>query len=73
MNRDQLEGSWRQVAGKMKERWGTMTGDPLVAAAGRREQLGGRVQKRRGISTEQSARQLSEFMYRNRNWYLLNR
>ena len=69
MNRDQMEGRWRQVTGKVKEYWGMLTGDPLVAVAGRRKQLAGRIQERRGISKQQSARQLGDFMYRNRDWY----
>lgn len=73
MNRDQVEGGWMQVTGKVKEHWGNLTGDPSVAAAGRRAQWAGKVRERRGISKQQSARQLKEFMQRNRNWYLPNR
>lgn len=73
MNRDQMEGSWWQLAGKMKEFCGNLTGDPLIAAAGRRDQFAGRVQERRGNSKQQAARQLRDFMRRNRNWFLLNR
>lgn len=73
MNRDQMEGRWKQVAGKAKEHWARLTGDTLAAAAGRRDQLAGRIQERRGISNQQAARQIKDFMYRNRNWYLLNR
>jgi uncharacterized protein YjbJ (UPF0337 family) len=73
MNRDQIEGSLRQVTGKVKERWGMLTGDPVGAAGGRRDQLAGKVQMRRGISNQLAARQLKDFMYRNRNWNLSNR
>jgi uncharacterized protein YjbJ (UPF0337 family) len=44
MNWDQIEGSWKQVKGKAKEQWGRLTDDELDQAAGRREQLIGKVQ-----------------------------
>ena len=73
MNRDQVAGRVRQATGKMKEHWGILSRDPVVADAGRRDQLFGRIQERRGNSHEQAARQLRDFMRRNRNWYLINR
>ena len=73
MNQDQLEGRLRQAAGKARERWGLLTGAPLVAAAGRRDQLIGRIQERRGNANQEAADQLRDFLRRNRNWYLLNR
>ena len=73
MNRDQMEGRLRQVAGKVKEQWGVLVADPLVTAAGRRDQLFGTIQERRGNANQQAAHQLRDFMRRNRNWYLLNR
>lgn len=73
MNQDQMEGRLRQAAGKAKEHWGVLTGAPLVAASGRRDQLIGRIQERRGDANQEAADQLREFLRRNRNWYLLNR
>jgi uncharacterized protein YjbJ (UPF0337 family) len=73
MNRDQLEGRLTQAAGKAKEHWGVLTGAPLVAAAGRRDQLIGRIQERRGNANQEAEAQLRDFMRRNRNWYQLNR
>lgn len=73
MNRDQVEGRLRQAAGRMKEHWGLVSRDPFIVDAGRRDQLFGRIQERRGNSHEEFSRQLSDFMRRNRNWNLLNR
>ena len=50
MNWDQIEGSWKQVKGKAKEQWGRLTDDELDQAAGRREQLIGKVQERYGYA-----------------------
>lgn len=46
MNRDQIAGNWREVSGKAKERWDTLTGDDLGVIAGRRDQLGGKMRER---------------------------
>ena len=73
MNRDQVEGRLKQATGKLKENWGVLSRDPFFADAGRRDQLFGRIQERRGNSHAQASRQLSDFMRRNRNWTLLNR
>ncbi len=73
MNRDRLEGNWKQFGGKVKERWGRLTHDPQCESAGRRDQVAGIVQERYGISIEEAARQLQDFLDRNRNWDLPNR
>ncbi len=35
MNWDQVEGNWKQVKGAVREKWGKLTDDDLVAAEGR--------------------------------------
>ena len=48
MNWDQIEGNWKQFKGKVKEKWGQLTDDDLDQAAGRRDQVIGRLQERYG-------------------------
>jgi uncharacterized protein YjbJ (UPF0337 family) len=73
MNRDRFEGNWKQFGGKVKEQWGRLTNDPQREFGGRRGQRAGRTQERYGISKEEAARQLKDFLDRNRNWDLSNR
>jgi uncharacterized protein YjbJ (UPF0337 family) len=73
MNRDRLEGMWKQVAGKVKEEWCRLTDDGAGMLAARREQNAGWNQEGRGVSQEAFAHQLKEFMNRNRDWDLTNR
>jgi len=73
MNRDRLEGKWKQLGGKIDEQWGRLTGDTRLQLAGRRDQLKGRIQERHGISTEKAANQLKDFLNRNRKWDLSSR
>ncbi len=69
MNGERFAGVCLRFAGRMNETWGELTGDPLRAAAGRRAQIFGKARERSGIAKEDSARQLREFLHRNRNWH----
>jgi uncharacterized protein YjbJ (UPF0337 family) len=73
MNQDRFAGIWKQFSGKVKGRWGELINNPLVVTAGTRDQLAGRIQERYGVSKEQAARQLKDFLDRNRNWGVTNR
>mgnify|MGYP001592738309 CR=1 FL=1 len=69
MNGERFAGICLQLTGRVNETWGELTGDPLRTAAGRRAQMFGKAQQRSGIAKEESARQLSDFLTRNRDWY----
>jgi uncharacterized protein YjbJ (UPF0337 family) len=66
MNRDRIEGVWKQIRGRLKQRWGVLTSSRLSAIAGVQSQLAGRIQERCGIAREES--QLKRFLHRNRQW-----
>lgn len=61
MNMDQIKGDWRQVKGKIKQKWAKLTDDDLTLVEGRAEELAGVLQKRYGIAKEEAERQCSEF------------
>ncbi len=65
MNHDRIEGKWKKVKGKLKEKWGQLTDDDLDVIAGRREQLLGRIQERHGIAKDEAERQVREWEGRN--------
>lgn len=73
MNRNRIAGNWKQFSGIVREQWGMLVRDQSGAAAGRRDQLAGKVQARQGISQDESERQIRDFLYRNRNWDLSRR
>jgi uncharacterized protein YjbJ (UPF0337 family) len=68
MNRDRLEGKWKQFTGRWRERWGWLTRDDMSVTAGKYNQAAGRYQERYGIAMEEGARQLKDFLRRNRDW-----
>jgi uncharacterized protein YjbJ (UPF0337 family) len=61
MNWDRIEGNWKQVTGKAKEKWGKLTDSDLEVVAGRRDQLAGKIQERYGIAREDAEHQLAEW------------
>jgi uncharacterized protein YjbJ (UPF0337 family) len=61
MNWDQIEGKWKQAAGKAKAKWGKLTDDDLQVIRGKRDQLVGRIQERYGIAKDEAERQVDEF------------
>lgn len=61
MNWDQMEGKWKQVMGRAKEKWAKLTDDDLQLISGKRDQLVGRIQERYGIAKEDAERQVDEF------------
>lgn len=62
MNWDQIQGDWKQLTGKVKEKWGKLTDDDLTIVAGKRDQLAGILQKRYGYAKERVEKELDEFL-----------
>jgi uncharacterized protein YjbJ (UPF0337 family) len=66
MNWDRIEGNWKNFKGRMKEQWGKLTDDDFDIAAGKRDQLSGRIQERYGIAKDDADRQITEWADRMR-------
>lgn len=61
MNWDLVAGNWKQLKGRVKERWGKLTDQDLTAIEGKREQLLGKLQERYGIAKEEAEAELKRF------------
>ena len=48
----ELKGNWNEVKGKLKQKYGQLTDDDLSFAAGKEDELLGRLQKKLGKSKE---------------------
>ncbi|HET9025530.1 MAG TPA: CsbD family protein [Burkholderiaceae bacterium] len=66
MNWDRVEGNWKKFKGQVKEEWGKLTDDDLDRAAGKRDQLAGRIQERYGIARDEADRQITDWCDRQR-------
>jgi uncharacterized protein YjbJ (UPF0337 family) len=62
MNRDILEGQWKQVKGKVKQQWGRLTDDELDQLSGSYEELAGLIQERYGYSRDEAHNELDMFL-----------
>ena len=60
--RQQLEGKWNEVKGKLKEKWGTLTDDDLVRGEGNVEQLVGVIQRKTGKAKEEVEKFIDEIV-----------
>jgi uncharacterized protein YjbJ (UPF0337 family) len=65
MSWDRIEGSWKQLRGKVREQWGKLTDDDLDVIAGRRDMLLGKLQEKYGIAQEEADRQVRDFQSRH--------
>lgn len=65
MNRQQIEGDWQQLSGRVHKQWAKLTDEDLAQIErGRTEQLVGRIQERYGIARERAESQVQDFLDR---------
>ncbi len=64
MNRDRIDGNWKQFKGTVQAQWGKLTGDHLSVLAGTRDQLAGKLQEQHGISKDETRQQLTDWRKR---------
>jgi len=64
MNKDTMQGQWKQLKGKMQAQWGKLTNDDLDVAEGNAEYLAGKIQERYGIARDEAQKQVGEFQRR---------
>jgi uncharacterized protein YjbJ (UPF0337 family) len=60
MNKDILQGQWKQIRGEMKAWWGKLTDNDLDRVAGKFDVLVGILQERYGYSRERAANEVEE-------------
>ncbi|UOM34494.1 CsbD family protein [Acuticoccus sp. I52.16.1] len=54
MNWDQIQGQWKQLAGRAQTEWGELTNDDVDQVAGDRLRLEGKIQERYGKNKEEA-------------------
>jgi len=58
MNLDTVEGSWKQLKGKVIAQWGKLTGSHFGVIDGNRVELAGKVQEGYGITKDAAEQQI---------------
>jgi uncharacterized protein YjbJ (UPF0337 family) len=61
MNEDKIKGQWKQLAGKLKSKWGKLTDDDLKIVEGDSEYLAGKLQEHYGVARDEARKQVKEF------------
>ena len=60
MNKDILEGQWKQIRGEAKSWWGKLTDDDLTRVAGKYESLAGILQEKYGYTRQQAETEIDK-------------
>ena len=63
MDWNRVEGNWKEMKGKVKEKWGKLTDDDLTAINGKRDQLEGALQRRYGYAEDQAKQDEARHRY----------
>jgi uncharacterized protein YjbJ (UPF0337 family) len=61
MNKDIIEGNWKQLKGSIQQKWGKLTDDDLDIIAGKREVMSGKIQEKYGITKDKAEEQMKEW------------
>lgn len=69
MNKDILQGNWKQMQGQVKNWWGKLTDDDMAQINGNRDMLIGRLQERYGWSREKAMEEVDRRFSETRGQY----
>ena len=61
MNSDRTEGNWKEMKGKVQQKWGKLTDDDLDVIDGRREELVGKIQQAYGKSRDEAEKEVDGY------------
>ena len=61
MDWNRVEGNWKQMKGKVKEKWAKLSDDDLALIKGKREQLEGKIQERYGLARDQVRKDVDDW------------
>ena len=63
MNSDIVQGNWKQLSGKIKQKWGKLTDDDLMRAKGDKEYLVGKLHEQFGLAKDKAQDELQTLGY----------
>lgn len=58
MNKDQIQGIWKQIRGDVRAKWGKLTDNDLEEIGGNLEKLEGALQERYGKTREEAKKDI---------------
>jgi uncharacterized protein YjbJ (UPF0337 family) len=63
MNQDIAQGKWKELSGKIKQKWGKLTDDDMTRAQGDKDYLVGRLHEQYGIAKDKAEDELQTLGY----------
>ena len=61
MNKDIVQGKWKQFKGDIQAKWGDLTDDDLDQIDGNREKFLGKIQENYGVTRDAAEKELADF------------
>jgi uncharacterized protein YjbJ (UPF0337 family) len=61
MEKLKVKGSWNEIKGKLKQKYGELTDDDLIFAEGKEDELYGRLQKKLGKTKDELRKEIEQF------------
>lgn len=61
MNKDKFEASWKELKGKVREKWAKLTDSDITQINGKYDQLSGTLQKRYGYDRQRAENEINSF------------
>lgn len=65
MNKDIVQGHWKEIKGKIKQQWGNLTDDDVSRLRGTREELRGLIQQKYGYEKDRVEKEIDNFLNKN--------
>lgn len=62
MNTDILAGKWKQLKGRIQEKWGELTDDEVDQIQGKQDVLIGKLQEKYGYTRSEAEREVNDFL-----------
>ncbi len=61
MNKDTLQGQWKQLVGHVKEQWGKLSDNDVARVEGNYDQLVGLLQEKYGYARDRAEREINDW------------
>ena len=62
MNTDIFAGKWKQVKGRIQEKWGELTNDEIDQIQGKQDVLVGKLQEHYGYTRQEAEDEVNDFL-----------
>jgi len=62
MNNDIFKGKWKQIKGRVREKWGELTNDELDQIQGKKDVLAGKLQEKYGMSRKEADKEINQLL-----------